>query len=458
MIDSAKSLAIGQISASSSSSVLERLPGGLFAVEKERRRVAKELHDEILPLIARLSRFVQSNCEHSNSSLPGILHNTIADMRDLLGELHPVDLEELGLVSALHTICNRYARKTGKCILFVPIGAEENAEPLESLCLYRAVQDVLLRFGQSRNDILVLTCDLSNNPAITIRCVDKCVSSADWLIAPSGFGSVSYRAWCDSIGAEVRPLCSFSANSVSGLELPENKSDIADLNYHYDLTISLTALRASSECKAERNCMRIKSLVDEERKRISSELSALSASNLGYLKEELNSLKNAKISSSVHEQFFEIDKRLKALVKGAYPESVLQLPLSSCIGELIQIFENSTDIHTTFEFESDLDELKLSFDAKFAMYRIAQECFNNVEKHSCASHVRVLLRSSSDSITLLIEDNGKGFSESSTCAGRGLKNIRDRASEIKALLAVSAASSYESGMAVTFTLPHPAAN
>lgn len=455
MIDSAKSLAIGQISASSSSSVLERLPAGLFAVEKERRRVAKELHDEILPLIARLSRFVQSNCDPSTSSLPKILHNTIADMRDLLGELHPVDLEELGLVSALHTICNRYARKTGKCILFVPIGVEENAEPLESLCLYRAVQDVLLRFAQSRNDILVLTCDLSNNPAIAIRCVDKCVSSADWLTGPSGFGAVSYRAWCDSIGAEVRPVCSMPANSMSGLE---NNRDIADLNYHYDLTISLPDLRISSECKEERNCMNSKSIVDEERKRISSELSALIASNFAYLKEELNSLKNAKISSSVHEQFFEIDKRLKELVIGAYPESVLQLPLSLCIGELIQTFENSTGIHTTFEFESDLDELRLSFDAKFAMYRIAQECFNNVEKHSSASHVRVVLGCSSDSIILLIEDNGKGFTENTPCGGRGLKNIRERASEIRALLAVSAANSYESGMAVTFTLPHPLAN
>ena len=74
------------------------------AVEQERRRVAKELHDEILPLLARLIRSIQSGEKFVANSLLDEVHSAIGAFRDLLGELHPVDLEELGLVSAIDNI------------------------------------------------------------------------------------------------------------------------------------------------------------------------------------------------------------------------------------------------------------------------------------------------------------------------------------------------------------------
>lgn len=440
-------------------SVLGRLPVGLLAVEKERRRLAKELHDEILPLIARLSRYVQSNCEPRFSSVPQILHNLIADMRDLLGELHPVDLEELGLVSALHTICNRYARKTGKCVLFVPIGAEEYIEPLTALCLYRAVQDVLLRFSHSQNDILVLACDLSNSPAISVRCVDKCVTSADWLTNPSCVGMISYRAWCDSIGAEVWTMSSSSTYcNSSDLDPQKGIDDTGTLNYPFDLTISITYLPADYASKTERDDLLMPSIVAEERKRISSEVSALIVSNFSSLKRGLNWVADANISAAVHEQLLEIDGRLKELLIGAYPELISQQPLAACIKQLALAFENSTGIFTTFELASDIGESKLSFDDKFALYRITQECLNNIEKHSSASHAKITLRSGSQDVTLLIEDDGKGFNGTASYNGRGLKNIAERASEINAVIAVSRANSYKTGTAVMITVQHPVAN
>jgi signal transduction histidine kinase len=91
------------------------------AIEAERRRVAKDLHDEILPALARLIRSIQglnSNSNHSdetNSQIVENLHDTVAAFRDLLGELHPVDLEELGLVPALSNLCciGRFKRRCG---------------------------------------------------------------------------------------------------------------------------------------------------------------------------------------------------------------------------------------------------------------------------------------------------------------------------------------------------------
>ena len=84
----------------------------------------------------------------------------------------------------------------------------------------------------------------------------------------------------------------------------------------------------------------------------------------------------------MHEQLLEIDGRLKELLIGAYPELISQQPLAACIKQLALAFENSTGIFTTFELASDIGESKLSFDDKFALYRITQECLNNIEKHS----------------------------------------------------------------------------
>jgi len=89
------------------------------AIERERHRVAKELHDEVLPSLARLIRSIESqNSNGEHDQLIQELHNVVDAFRDVLGELHPVDLEELGLVAGLSNICSRYARLTDLSITF----------------------------------------------------------------------------------------------------------------------------------------------------------------------------------------------------------------------------------------------------------------------------------------------------------------------------------------------------
>lgn len=70
------------------------------------------------------------------------------------------------------------------------------------------------------------------------------------------------------------------------------------------------------------------------------------------------------------------------------------------------------------------------------MWRIAQEALTNVERHSGASHVRVLWRCNGESAALEVTDNGKGFPIGR--AGRldsyGILGMKERASSIGASL------------------------
>jgi signal transduction histidine kinase/ligand-binding sensor domain-containing protein len=80
------------------------------------------------------------------------------------------------------------------------------------------------------------------------------------------------------------------------------------------------------------------------------------------------------------------------------------------------------------------DRLQLSGVMQIHLYRIAQEVINNISRHSNATLVKLNARIESGGDFLLkIEDNGRGFDlERAEKKGRGLANIRSRASLIEA--------------------------
>jgi two-component system, NarL family, sensor histidine kinase UhpB len=67
-----------------------------------------------------------------------------------------------------------------------------------------------------------------------------------------------------------------------------------------------------------------------------------------------------------------------------------------------------------------------------ALYRIAQESLTNAVRHGKVRHVAIALRSSAQALTLIIADDGAGFTPGDTTAGResgglGLYGMRERA-------------------------------
>ena len=76
-------------------------------------------------------------------------------------------------------------------------------------------------------------------------------------------------------------------------------------------------------------------------------------------------------------------------------------------------------------------------DSRFAaesrrnIFLIAREALHNVVKHSGATHVDVRLTAENQTIVVVIEDNGKGFSfNEGTGEGIGLHSMKKRAEDI----------------------------
>ena len=84
------------------------------------------------------------------------------------------------------------------------------------------------------------------------------------------------------------------------------------------------------------------------------------------------------------------------------------------------------EVHTEF-----CEEPTLSFEAKEAFYRIAQESLNNVVKHAQASRVDIRLREDDRGIAFEVQDDGVGFDPQCEYPGHmGLHSMRERVAEL----------------------------
>ena len=128
---------------------IQQLAGRLLtAHEDERRRLARELHDDLTQRLARLA--IDAGRMESAADAPeGVrplredLVRLSEDVHALSYRLHPSVLDDLGLVEALKAECDRVARQ---CALRVDVDASGVANQLSadaSLCLFRVAQEAL---------------------------------------------------------------------------------------------------------------------------------------------------------------------------------------------------------------------------------------------------------------------------------------------------------------------------
>ncbi len=123
--------------------------------EEERRRIAREIHDDFTQRLALVSMKITSLAGHSRASaMTGLdsdleeVRKSIAavadDLRDLSHQLHPAALEILGLVRALRARCEEFQRARGVETTFEATASDEDVSPQTALCLYRVLQEVLM--------------------------------------------------------------------------------------------------------------------------------------------------------------------------------------------------------------------------------------------------------------------------------------------------------------------------
>ena len=123
-------------------------------------------------------------------------------------------------------------------------------------------------------------------------------------------------------------------------------------------------------------------------------------------------------------------KEIRSVSHQMMPNALLKSGLASAVREFLDKIDNRI-IKINMHTEGLQD--RLDSNTETVLYRVIQECVNNVIKHSGANNLDISLIKDADGIAATIEDNGHGFdvNDKQKFEGIGLKNINSRVAFLK---------------------------
>jgi PAS domain S-box-containing protein len=194
---------------------LQSLSGQLLqAQETERRRIARELHDDLNQNLALLSVELDLLGQKQPGSLDQLRLSTqelsarvkqlSSVVHNLSHQLHPAKLEQLGLVAAIRGLCKELSQSYGLAIEFTPDEALPQIPIDVALCLYRiaqeALQNVVKHSGARRAELRLFVTE----GRVGLQVTDDGTGFDPSVVnAKEGLGLVSMRERLRSLDGEI---------------------------------------------------------------------------------------------------------------------------------------------------------------------------------------------------------------------------------------------------------------
>ena len=155
----------------------------LTAQEAERKRLARELHDDLSQRLAALAMEAEI-LERHTSPLTGADHVRLKEMKNKLVELsidvhamsrrlHPSILDDLGLADAVASECAMFRKRDGIVVNYRVENISREIPPNVAVCLYRIVQEALRNISRHSGATEVAISLVGENQAIRLSIRDN---------------------------------------------------------------------------------------------------------------------------------------------------------------------------------------------------------------------------------------------------------------------------------------------
>lgn len=203
-----------------------------------------------------------------------------------------------------------------------------------------------------------------------------------------------------------------------------------------------------------RDCSLFENLaVEAERKTISADINQQILPHFDRIAALADQSQDELLTLEIKERMQGIASGVGGIMSELHARLLDEAGLIPSITTLVDRFKRASLIETTIAADLASEDIDISLEAKFAVYRVTQEALNNIEKHSGATRARVTVRQIQNRlIVVCIEDNGTGFHERRSTQSRGLKNIRERAASVGARVIWEKSRSFKTGTLVTIAL------
>lgn len=133
---------------------LQQLSDGILAArEEERRRIARELHDDLGQRLSALKMdmaMLGADVDEGRDTaglldeigaINGVIDNTVASVRRIASDLRPALLDELGMIPAIEWLADDFANRYGLAVSVD--GAEVDVPGQTAIAVFRIVQEAL---------------------------------------------------------------------------------------------------------------------------------------------------------------------------------------------------------------------------------------------------------------------------------------------------------------------------
>jgi two-component system, NarL family, sensor histidine kinase UhpB len=217
--------------------MLDRLEGerresgrrALAAQEAERKRIARELHDEVgqsltavVLLLKRLADVAPDELQSHVLEAQEAARESVDDLRDVARQLRPEALDDLGLASALTALAARFSEQTGIPVTRMVSPSLPELENDAELVVYRIAQESLTNVARHAHASHV-ELRLERAPrGVVLRVVDDGVGIESWNGAGQGLRGMQERAL--AVGAALSVARARHGGVEVILELPVDRT------------------------------------------------------------------------------------------------------------------------------------------------------------------------------------------------------------------------------------------
>lgn len=121
-------------------------------------------------------------------------------------------------------------------------------------------------------------------------------------------------------------------------------------------------------------------------------------------------------------------KWVRCMSHELYPDILTKLGLVPALRHLVRTWGERVQMQVVSQIQVD-ERLDLDMMVSGMLYRIIQECLNNIEKHAAATTTEFQLAREAEDLSITITDNGRGFCLQTTrqrCVGIGLMGMGER--------------------------------